>query len=309
MQRVRYKLAQIFCRVLPPILSQSFRNILIKLPEGVNLNKDFITKSFTGSNFYGNTVDFHAFKFAIHGFFDWRNIVIAEQVLRSISGGIIEVGANIGTETISYADVAHRHRQNVIAFEPLLSNFRILNSNIEKNGFTNVETVNSLVSDKSGRANFQVPASNDSGSGHITTISSPTTIATNVTTLDEYCKNSLTALVAMDVEGFEYQVLLGSKNLIATQRPVFIVEVNLNYLNNRAKVTLSEFYNFFISNNYLCYYVNKLGLELVDIEAFKVKTNKNWVCIPVENSTVAQRISTSIFLNGINPIFKYYHFK
>lgn len=309
MLKIRYKLARFFCGFLPPIMSQQLRHLFIKLPEGADLNINFRQKSFTGSYFYGNTSDFHAFKFFIHGFFDWRNIIIAENVLSHLTGGIVEVGANIGTETISFSDVARKFGHKVIAFEPLPSNIKILENNLIKNRITNVLLVDCLVSDYVGEADFQVPAIKDSGSGFIAQNQNENTITAQVTTLDEFCSGYSTAIICMDVEGFEFQVLNGALSLINHQRPAIIVEVNKNYLEKRANISLSEFFEFFISNNYLCYYIGKLGLELVDIKNFKVRSNKNWLCIPEEHSHLEKKISFSLFVNGINPLFKYFHFK
>ncbi len=83
----KYRFAKIICRFLPPILSQSVRNRIISIEEGEQLSLNFKIKSFTGSYFSGNTVDFHAFKFSIHGYFDWRNVLIANEVLTYKKGG------------------------------------------------------------------------------------------------------------------------------------------------------------------------------------------------------------------------------
>src|SRR5690606_19085605 len=118
---------------LPPIGSQKVRNLIIKISEGESLNLDFKTKSFTGSYFYGNTSDFHAFKFSVHGYFDWRNIIISNEVLKKYKGHIVEVGANIGTETISFSDVARKFGMKVFAYEPLPINYTILLRNKMEN--------------------------------------------------------------------------------------------------------------------------------------------------------------------------------
>ncbi len=309
MQELRYIIAKVICRILPPIISQKVRDLLIKLSEGSAIKRDFVTRSFTGSKFYGNTSDFHAFKFSIHGFYDWRNVIISEQVLKTIAGGIIEVGANIGTETISFADVASRFDQKVVAFEPLPSNFEFLQNNIKKNNLLNAEIEASLVSDSVGIRSFQGPDRDSSGSGHITSEDSPDTVEFKVTTLDVFCKNFSVALIALDVEGFEYHVLLGAQNIIKTQRPVVIAEVNQFYLRNRANMSVAEFHQFFTENNYVCFYVMKLGLQKVEINDFKVMPNKNWVCIPVEHFKIAKMISKSLLFNGINPFFNFIHFK
>ena len=52
----------------------------------------------------------------MHGFSDWRNIVVASTLCRQ-GDVIVEVGANIGTETISFLDIVGP-RGEVLALEP-----------------------------------------------------------------------------------------------------------------------------------------------------------------------------------------------
>lgn len=309
MRGLKYNFAKLVCKVLPPIISQTVRHLIIPNSDGLILNKKFVAKSFTGSLFTGNTADFHAFRISIHGYFDWRNVVIANVVLKNIPGNIIEVGANIGTETISFSDIAQKVGRQVVAFEPLTSNFEVLTENIKLNRTTNVQVHKCLVSDHIGTANFKIPEANFSGSGHITTNDAEEDVEEiSVVTLDNILQDMPVSIIAIDVEGFEYQVMTGAKNSIMTNRPVIIVEVNKNYLRKRAGLSLETFYKFFTDNNYNCFYINKLGIDKVDISDFTVKSNKNWVCIPSEHHNLHSKISTSLAINGLNPLFSYFHF-
>ncbi|HEX8563100.1 MAG TPA: FkbM family methyltransferase [Flavobacterium sp.] len=308
MMKLNYTIAKMLCPVLPPIVSQRVRAALIKLADGAVIDRTFKKRSFTGSFFRGSTTDFHAFKFSVHGYFDWRNIIIANEVLKAKAGHIIEVGANIGTETISFSDITAKHKKQVFAFEPLASNYRILFDNIAFNDLKNVRLFQCLVSDSNGRSYFKIPAANDSGSGHIADSSEEGVEEIDVVTLDATIKEEPISLISIDVEGFEYHVIKGATKITAKNQPVYIVEVNRNYLEKRAGITVNEFYDFFRNNNYGCYYVNTFGLEAVNISNFKIKPNKNWVCIPNSQNDLASAISTAIKINALNPLFSYFYF-
>src|SRR5680860_108702 len=112
----RFGFAKIICKFLPPILAHQIQGFLINSEEGAKIALDFKKKSITGGFLRGNTRDMVAFKFSIHGYFDWRNIALTNKILQFNRGNVIEVGANIGTETISLARIC---KKKVFAFEPL----------------------------------------------------------------------------------------------------------------------------------------------------------------------------------------------
>lgn len=56
------------------------------------------------ANEIGTTRDFHLHVLAIHGYYDWRVLVIAGAIC-SQGDTIVEVGANVGTETLGFADI------------------------------------------------------------------------------------------------------------------------------------------------------------------------------------------------------------
>lgn len=300
----KLKQVKFICSLFPPLMAQQVREKLISIREAEGRAEDFKRRAFTGSYLQGNTQDFHAFKFYIHGYFDWRNVVLARTILKITKGDLIEVGANIGTETISLADINKHH--TVHAFEPLPSNFESLKRIKDHNKLTHLSLYDVLVSDKGGEAFFQIPAPNSSGSGHIASEEKTTTGKFKVVTLDAHLKgmNACAAIIA-DVEGFEPQVLAGAQKLIRRHHPFLILEVNERFLNDRAGLSVETFHGQLAECNYTCFYIQRLGLEKVDPRSFKTQSNKNWLCIPNEHLKHRSRLSRAILLNALNPLLRY----
>ncbi|QED37743.1 FkbM family methyltransferase [Antarcticibacterium arcticum] len=304
MKNSRLKTVRWICKFLPPIVAQQVRKKLISNQEAEEMAMDFERRSFTGGVFRSNTKDFHAFKFFVHGYFDWRNIVLAKSVLKVKKGDFIEVGANIGTETISLAKI---NQFNMVhAFEPVPQNFEALKQIKKDNNFNNLHLYNCLVSDYSGIANFKFPPENRSGSGFITNHQENNTKEIKVITLDqEFSTISSCALIITDVEGFDYNVLKGGLNLINKHKPFLIIEANKNLLEKRAKISVTQLYEKLIEMQYEVYYIQKLGIKEVVPSEFVNQPNKNWFCIPKQYSGSKNKFSQTIFLNAINPFYNY----
>lgn len=292
------------CSVFPPIISQKIRDRLIAIPVAEKLALDFKRRAFTGSYLKGNTSDFHAFKFLIHGYFDWRNIVLTRKILKVKAGDVVEVGANIGTETVSFADVNAKGK--VHAFEPLPINFKSLQDIKSINNLNNLSLYNVLVSKEKGEAYFKIPAANSSGSGHIASKEEGQTQRFDVVTLDQQLEQmQACAAIVADVEGYEPQVLEGAEKILSTLRPYLILEVNAKFLKQRANSSIEAFYTQLEGYGYVPYYINRLGIQKVDAANFLVKSNKNWLCIPKEEVQHASKLSRTIALNAFNPWMRY----
>ena len=130
----KYYLIRLVCQLFPPIISQKLREKLISSVD-VPANSDFKRKSFVGGIFEGNLKDFHSKRFYFHGYFEWRIIVLAKKILNKNPGNVIEVGANVGTETVSLAKI--NPNKNVYAFEPLEENYVYLEKITKINNFNN----------------------------------------------------------------------------------------------------------------------------------------------------------------------------
>jgi FkbM family methyltransferase len=292
---LRYRLALLICGVLPPIVSQKVRNFLISIEEAEKLNFSFRKRIFTGSYFEGNTSDFHAFKLSVHGYFDWRNVILARESLKKNPGIVVEGGANIGTETISYCDVAKKMNTYVVAFEPVPSNIDLILHNQRLNKIDNLELYTCLVAEKKGKAFFNFPSGNNSGSGYIEkNVNNRGAQEYDVVTLDETIKNRVVSFISVDVEGFEYQVLRGAKNILYNCRPLLVVEVNQKLLKERGESSVEQVYNFLKTLNYKCYYINSFNLKEVEIDYILNKKNKNWLCVPANKGFDVSRLNRSL---------------
>lgn len=302
---IKYQIAKIFCPLFPPLVSQTIRSYFVRNEDGEQLNLDFKRRSVTGGYFFGNTSDFHAFKFSIHGYFEWRNIVIAHTVLKHKPGSIIEVGANIGTETVSFCDVASTFKRQVIAFEPMEENNIWIKKLKDFNGYNHLQLMECLVSDYVGKAQFKVPQGNNSGSGHIADEADASSVTYDVTTLDTALSKSDVGIVFVDCEGFEYQILQGAIHTLNQQKPILVLEVNPKLLEKRGQVTIEKFYNFLDELGYTSYYINRTGIERVCGNEFQVKQNKNWVCISKDDHKLPKFINDSILINSFNPLIRF----
>ncbi len=298
-------LIRFLCYFMPPILAQRFRSFFINLKEGETLARDFNTRVFTGGVFVGNTRDFHALKVLIHGYFDWRNIILSKAIQMLKPGSIVEVGANVGTETVSLADISKKEK--VYAYEPVPFNYNYLEKIKEINPSSVIEIFNKAVSDTSGKVLFEEPEITYSGSGFVAQAVTENTIEVDAVRLDDSLKEEKSlSTILIDVEGFEYQVILGAMSLIEKHKPFVILEANARYLEKRGGVTLEKLFELMESLDYISFYIDKTRISPIDIADFQVKTNKNWLCIPKEQIDKQPFLSRKIGYNAWNPFMRWF---
>jgi FkbM family methyltransferase len=141
-------------------------------------------------------------------------------------GVVIDVGANIGTHTVHFAELARNG--TVICFEPARSTFASLLRNVQH--LANVIPLNVALSDANGVQTFFI-ASDNAYSGLKDTGRKPIVRQESVAcfTADEILpallRHRRVDLVKIDVEGFETQVLQGMQQLLRSQRPVIFCEI------------------------------------------------------------------------------------
>ena len=159
----------------------------------------------------------------IDGLYDYNNMNLIQELLRA-GGTFIDIGANIGSYTLiaSEANAARVH-----AFEPHPSTFQMLRTNVELNLRSNVTLHNVALGSLEG----EVFLTDRSGSpiNHIVPgRRQPTgTIAVPCHRMDKLCQTAeiTPQIVKLDVEGFEYDVLLGFGDLLSSIQ-VLMIEMN-----------------------------------------------------------------------------------
>ncbi|HEX6963943.1 MAG TPA: FkbM family methyltransferase, partial [Lacipirellula sp.] len=134
-------------------------------------------------------------------------------------GAIIDVGANIGNHTVVFAKALGR---KVVAIEPFPQAFAVLKQNVALNGLAErVTLVAAAAGRQRGRAELQVPPTGNWGRARITPAQDG---EVEVIRLDDLRIEGRVALVKIDVEGMENEVLAGAQRLIKRFRPLIYVE-------------------------------------------------------------------------------------
>jgi FkbM family methyltransferase len=133
---------------------------------------------------------------------------------------VVEVGAHIGTHTVTIARVLGPWGR-VYAFEPQRKMFRELHHNLALNGLTNAVILRYAVGSEDGRIVEMNPASpgNEGGTG----IGSGGD-RVELRTLDGF-KFERVSLIKIDAEHYENEILDGAVDTIRRNRPVILIEI------------------------------------------------------------------------------------
>ncbi len=149
---------------------------------------------------------------------------------------ILEVGANIGYYALLEGRLAGSDGF-VDAIEPSPYNFELLTKNANLNPDVRMELRQAAFGAEKGRATFYVAKkSNLSGLIERDDAKDMYTdrIEVDVLTLDEYMKEKSADLIRMDVEGYEYEVLQGGKQMLRERPPkYFFIEVHSELLHKK----------------------------------------------------------------------------
>jgi len=149
---------------------------------------------------------------------------------------IIEIGANIGYYALQWAKITNSGGGEVYAIEPNPKTFKYLKKNIKINNYDNVHLINKGVSDKKDSLPFY--ASRAWNLSHFLDKSEKYQAngIIEADSLDNLFKNLRINLIRMDVEGYEYQVLMGAKNILKNNKNIkILMEIHPNKLSRKQK--------------------------------------------------------------------------
>jgi FkbM family methyltransferase len=137
---------------------------------------------------------------------------------------VLDLGANIGTQTITYAN--YFGPENVIAIEPNPECVECLRKNIP-----DCTVIKAAVSDEfSDKSLF---LQDNVGASYITEGQGVKTIRLDDCQpfLNSIVNNKKFTFIKIDVEGYEIKALQGAKNFISKHKPVMVIEINEITLN------------------------------------------------------------------------------
>lgn len=166
------------------------------------------------------------------GFDIFVNGVYEPETIDSIVGCLpqgalmLDIGGNIGAVAVPIALI--RPDVNIVSIEASPWIFRYLQENIGYNQLTNVEALNYAVYSENGKElNFYSPR-DKYGKGSLASVFSKESILVSTTSIDELMASKLSKvphLIKVDVEGFEYDVFLGGKELLSgSEAPIIYFE-------------------------------------------------------------------------------------
>jgi len=179
----------------------------------------------------------------------------------------LDIGANIGLQSLRMSRGVGASGK-IYAFEPIEYLQAKFKRNITLNKTTNVVLMPFALADNESVADFNIDRNtwnqgtfslNNKGSGNET----QKVIIKVADNIDEIKLLDKLALIKIDVEGFEYQVLKGLVTVLEKHKPRIIFEYDKNYWANTGG-NITECYNFLVSLNYMIYQVNSVGCELAE---------------------------------------------
>jgi FkbM family methyltransferase len=153
----------------------------------------------------------------------YENALLEKIKSMNIKGTYIDCGANIGNHSVYFLNFTDCN--NLISIEGHDKIFDILKYNVDNNNIykKKVNLINNLVGDKIDNSYFiNLEDENNCGVGYV---NKEKGLQKNMITIDSLKIDDL-SLIKLDVENYEFQVLLGSVETIKKYRPVIIIELH-----------------------------------------------------------------------------------
>jgi len=228
------------------------------------------------TNKYGRTYEIHRddgfwVKSLSSGIFQVNNLRKLYE-LKPNARTILDIGANIGSNTIEYSTWA----KNIFSFEPTPELYTQLQKNINLNicnsdqvrwhkdvsmtRQANISTFQKAVGNKPGEV-FMKTYNNNKGKNYVTNSKTTGDIEVEVITIDSMNFTEVD-IMKIDVEGYEPFVLQGAEQTILRDRPVIQTEISPEYL-KRNGYTVQALAEWFYERDY--YAIDRHGNKQPEI--------------------------------------------
>ena len=167
-------------------------------------------------------------------FYEKDLLEFASKLKLDKNKAIVDVGANIGNHTMFFSLFCPYSK--IFSFEPYDKVRKVLENNIRMNKLKNIDVFPYAVGDKEGMCDLDKSPGGWDGR---TSVIGGNSI--KMVTLDDILKDEPVSLIKMDVEGYEYNVLLGAENILKTQHPYLFIEAKTSEIKKRIDDYLTLF--------------------------------------------------------------------
>ena len=248
----------------PKEMAQKMQQLQLQSIGIYTVSKNIVKKEIDGHIIYFNTSDkTYLEPFSHNQLYEEDVSTILNKLLKK-GMNVINIGASIGYFTLLAARQVGP-KGKVFAFEPFPGSVKLLEKNVDANGYKNVETVQMAVSNKTGSSSlFLKPDTTQ----HFVSNSKQDykKIKIAVTTIDNYLKekNLKMDFVIMDAEGHENYILDGMRKTIEKNPHLEIITEFNPYTLEIAGTTGKDFLN----------KIEKLGFSLHIIDDTNLNFHK-----------------------------------
>ncbi|MFA9289697.1 MAG: FkbM family methyltransferase [Solirubrobacteraceae bacterium] len=181
-----------------------------------------------------------------------ENIIPEIQKELNRNKNFIDVGANIGLFSLILSNYCNK----VYSFEPIQRLHNQFKESIELNNFNNIELFNYGCGNEEITSEITINPMNAGGStvlSHNNDITGVKKELIKLNTLDNLITDINVDVIKINVEGFEYFVLLGAKKIISKFKPIIFMEYSPNLYEKINQGMSRELYDFIKSYNYSIY--------------------------------------------------------
>ena len=160
---------------------------------------------------------------------EWHDGIIDKTMKES---AVLDIGANIGNHTLYF--LRECQAQFAYCFEPVKETFDILTKNICINNLgEKVQLLNVGVGSNTGEARIKSSRNKDTGYTNIELSSGG---GISVVAIDRLRIHHHIGLVKIDVEGFELEVVKGMVHILKKDRPLIMIEIWNNNLDDILRI-------------------------------------------------------------------------
>jgi FkbM family methyltransferase len=190
---------------------------------------------------------------------------------------VIDVGANIGWYSLNLSRFLNQGQ--VISFEPFSKNYLELQSNLEANRLKNIQVFRVGLGNVNEKLQIRYNSDDHNlGMASINLATYDYSEDIEVKRLDDFdAQMDLKKLkfIKLDIEGFEYEALLGMSETLKTYKPYLLIEQDENVLQSKSVEIVQKMDDFLRALGYQKFLINKSG-TLVKVNYLTSKEYTNY---------------------------------